>query len=361
VGVNGDSGGGATSVDDFLALGFTPEQAQQAAQAAALFGSGASAGVADKILFGDTGAGGGGFAPPSLQFDVDPKTGEVITFNPRSGQIGRTGETVGFAGIDPRELAAEEARVATNRDALAAAGLRETAGFNRASLAEGARRADQTAALSEFATRANLVPAFGNIALGAAQEQREILSSGKDFLARAFGEAGQDSPLGRVTQSDMINSLMRDLASVERLVPQSRATGRTGFAGAPAFVEAELGGFRGFSDAPTVAPRAAAGVPAFAGAVGDGIGGGVAAPGGFAGLTAPAGPIAPLNRGLPTPEDIGGRFGFSGGFTPPRALDLEDVPGRFGFAPTFDPRTVAPASSQRREAAEHRRRTEAQA
>jgi hypothetical protein len=299
--VGGGSSAQPTSAEDFTALGFSPEQAQTAAQAAALFGTGASAGVAEKILFGGGGGAGAGFAPPSLQFDVDPRSGEAIRFNPRTGAIERTGEQVGFAGIDPREAFQEQVRQSENAQGLDLAtlaedaarfrsGAAETAGFNRATLAENARQADTEAALREFSTRANLVPAFGQIALGAAREGREILSGGKDFLARAFGQANQDSPLGHVTQADMINNLMSQLAQIEQLVPESRATGRQSFEGAPEFrgldpfSAPELSGFPGLSAAPGMT-RGGGGAPAAAGGA---TGGGGAAGGGGGAVPAAA-------------------------------------------------------------------------
>lgn len=256
-----EGGSAAPTLGELIAAGLSPEEAKVAMRSAALSGAGVPASLRETFLGGASGGGGGvGFAPPSLQSGVNELTGEALTFNPRTGQTTGTGQQVAFPGIDPRDAMAEEARRAGNNDVLSLAGLgdsaaqwRATLGENatmsRASLAEQARQADQSAILDEFRTRANLIPAFGQIALGAAQEQRQILSEGHDYLARAFGQANQDSPLGLVTQANLTNNLLGQLSAVQGLMPGGRVTGNTryqdpgAYEGAPAFNAPDLTAF----------------------------------------------------------------------------------------------------------------------
>ena len=273
---------GGKPVEYFLQRGLSPADAQRASQASALVGAGIPASYFDNLL-GRAGAGGTAAARP--QTEVDPRTGELILID-ATGNVRRTGQQVGFAGVDPRAQYEDEARRAANAEAMGLAGqgdaaaqwravlgeraamdragFREKGAMDRASLAENARQADTGAALDEFRTRANLLPQFGQIALQASDQQRDILKTGGDYLARAFGQANQESPLGQVTQADLSNTLMRNLAGLDKLIPEARVTGRRGFAGVPGFEDAPafaapgayipptMRGFAGLGAAPAI-------------------------------------------------------------------------------------------------------------
>lgn len=367
------SGGGMTA-QDFEALGFPPDVAQRAAQAAALSSADLPASFINSLM-GDSGLGGGGGGavgsrPPAPQVEIDPRTGELILID-HTGGVRRTGEQVGFAGIDPRDEFGESARQADNANALGLggltdnaaqwrallgenavmdranftergtmdrAGLRERGVMDRASLAENARQADTGFALDEFRTRANLLPSFGQIALQASDQQRQILSGGGDYLARAYGQANQQSPLGQVTQADLSNTLMRNLAGLDSLIPESRVSGRQAFAGAPdlevpgmtaapgftapsAFSAPSMRQFAGATPAPAIAPPQA---PAFT-AGGFGGGGGS---GGASGMGGPA--PAPRQQYGDADQSVGRPYA-------PRPTGDADmgVGGPYASAPTF--------------------------
>lgn len=278
--------------------GLPPEIRAIAEQSYQLERAGLSSNMRDRFLMGAGLGGGGGAAQPSFQAEVNKVTGEGMSFNPRSGRFEGTGQQLDFAGVDPRDTMAEDARLAGNRDAISIADLMDRAGRGRAdsadagaqwrtSLAEQARQADQSAILDEFRTRANLIPAFGQIALGAAQQQREILSTGKDYLARAFGQANRASPLGLVTQADLTNNLMGQLGQVQGLMPGGRVTGNSSYQapsayeGAPAF---EMPGQTAFTRPGSAQPAGGWGGGNGASAAPSGGGG---AGGGAVGQTAP--------------------------------------------------------------------------
>jgi hypothetical protein len=107
---------------------------------------------------GSGGGGGGGAARVNLQNIGVDKDGFALVFNPATGSITK-GPQVGFGQIDPRTIAAEEARQ-----------------FNeQQSLKEG-----------EFL--------------------RDVLSNGRNFLTAAFLSRGQrgGSPLAETTQADLL-------------------------------------------------------------------------------------------------------------------------------------------------------------
>jgi hypothetical protein len=354
--LGGDGGYQNEDIQYLVSLGMSPQEAQ--------------AYLLNKELGG--GRSGSAPAPVHWQSQVDPRTGEVVFFNPVTRAFERSGIQMGFPGIDPREEAAEEARQGANAEQLQLAGLQDNAAMTRATLQqqgilsnadmmERARQADNAARLRAFEARQQNLPAFGNIALGAAEQMRETLRSGGDYLARAFGQAGQNSPFGLVTPADQINSLLSAQEQIEnefnrQYSPQGEAQ-QAILPLLPQFQAPNLTQFQGYST-----PESTLGGMPMAGGGGSGTAGGWG--GGGAGFALSPGVNKNADRpgvksgGLgtkPRPNvkdaDKQSPKGLVGGLTPAEQIAMlsNAGPGRTGSAirstPRFQSDTIGPRRS----------------
>lgn len=87
----------------------------------------------------------------------------------------------------------------------------EAATMDRAHLAENARQANLQSATSAFGDVTRITPQLGQLALDNAGFTRDVLKSAPDYLARAFFQQGQTSPLPQVSQADIINHLRSNI------------------------------------------------------------------------------------------------------------------------------------------------------
>lgn len=223
---------------------------------------------------------------PELNFQIDPKTGDLVSINPVTGQMQTVQSGFGYPEVSPYQArqdslygvqesgrqsdngfranvygTQESGRQSDNSLAVNLYGTQDTNAIrraelgqkdviDRASLMENARQANLQAALEQFKTRAGLIPEFGQLALSEADIQRQILSQGGDFIYRAFKSQGQDSPLPLVTQADLIGHLRQQLAQLDNIIPaEALKSGTT-----------KIGGFSIPAAAP--APTLAAAAPA---------------------------------------------------------------------------------------------------
>lgn len=112
------------------------------------------------------------------------------------------------------QQAGESARAAAGE-----AGTRERFGFtygekaamDRAALAEQARQANLSSATSAFGDVTRTAPQLGQLALANAGFTRDVTRNAPDYLARAFFQQGQKSPLPQVSQADLINQLRSNI------------------------------------------------------------------------------------------------------------------------------------------------------
>lgn len=277
----------------------TPEDITQAA-------------LAQRAAAGGGGGGGGGFAPISQSIQVDPRTGEVVLINPVTGAIQRTGETLGFPGIDPQEelnlanrAQALDELQNSQQVALQQAALLEQGTMSRANLRESARQLGVNAAMRRYEQALNTVTQLSNISLQEAERIQSILRDGTDFVARAFESRGEKSPLARVTQADQINAVRAATDNLRSFLESSKPEDIPGV-NVPSFQPANVDFGPGaepiapVTPATTPDPTAKKAPPA-----GGTVGG--AAPGRG---TPGAAPAATGAMGAPEPEDIPGRFGF---------------------------------------------------
>ena len=87
----------------------------------------------------------------------------------------------------------------------------EGAAMDRAQLAENARQANLQSATSAFGDVTRLAPQLGQLALSNAEFTKDTLRNAPDYLARAFFQQGQTSPLPQVSQADIINQLRSNI------------------------------------------------------------------------------------------------------------------------------------------------------
>lgn len=185
--------------------------------------------------------------PANKQIITDDRTGEALVVDPRTGAITRTGQQVGFAGVDPRETAAAKEQAAaaerqlTGRqqaidllkqsqnalmhasDAAEAAvmdraKLKSAEAIANAQIKEQARQADLRAAVDQYQTAMSLIPALGQLSIDESKRVQDIFANGQDFLARAFESRGGTSPLAKVMQADQINALGSSIGQLRSMV-----------------------------------------------------------------------------------------------------------------------------------------------
>lgn len=87
----------------------------------------------------------------------------------------------------------------------------EAATMDRATLAERARAANLSAATDAFGNVVRVAPQLGQLALSNAEFTKDTLRNAPDYLARAFFQQGQTSPLPQVSQADIINQLRSNI------------------------------------------------------------------------------------------------------------------------------------------------------
>lgn len=130
----------------------------------------------------------------------------------------------------------------------------EAATMDRATLAENARQANLRSATDAFGDVTRIAPQLGQLALDNAGFTKDTLSTAPDYLARAFFQQGQTSPLPQVSQADIINQLRSNIqgfnSTLQGFNPQVGA-----YQAPPAFQPAP-GGF-GTSAAPVAPPAPA--------------------------------------------------------------------------------------------------------
>lgn len=168
----------------------------------------------------DTGVSAPGFS----NVEVD-RSGNLVGID-QNGQYGVIKEGFGFPSIDPeRGQAVTEAGVtgffggrptyareqADRKFGFETAGAAETAGFNRATLAEDARQANLRSATDAFGDVTRVAPEFGKLALANAGFIRDTLKTPPDYLSRAWFQQGKTSPLPQVSTADIINSLRSNI------------------------------------------------------------------------------------------------------------------------------------------------------
>lgn len=145
---------------------------------------------------------------PAEQVVTDERTGEKFAVNSRTGEKRSLG-TFGFAQVDPERTFGQRQREA--EDINRRAGLEsQTRGF------ESVNR---------------LAPELGTLALQNAQFTADTLRNPSDFLARAFFQRGQDSPLPQVSQADIINQLRSNIEGFNGALGGFNAGGMPGSQG----------------------------------------------------------------------------------------------------------------------------------
>lgn len=207
--------------------------------------------------------------PPSKEFQINPRTGDLVGIDPVTGQMTTIQKGFGYPEVSPAQQrqdslygiqesgrqadqgfradiygTQESGRQSDNSLAVSLYGTQDTNAIRRAELGqkdvidraqlmENARQANLQAALEQFKTRAALIPEFGQLALNEADIQRQILSQGGDFIYRAARSQGENSPLPLVTQADLIGYLRGQLGQLDNIIPpealQSGATNISGF------------------------------------------------------------------------------------------------------------------------------------
>ena len=138
-------------------------------------------------------------APGFTSIQVQPTSGDLTGINAQ-GKFEVISPGYGFKGIDPTITAAEDRR---RFDVGFGENQRQfdigEAGTNR--------RALLNAQSAGFQSVNQLAPQLGNLALNQAQFTKDTLRTAPDYLARAFFQQGQTSPLPQVTQADVNNQL----------------------------------------------------------------------------------------------------------------------------------------------------------
>lgn len=138
----------------------------------------------------------------ALPAQIQGNDGNLYFVDPLTKAVTK-GPLIGFAGIDPAVTAAESKR----RFDVGEAGQNARA---TQSEQEANRRALLSAQSQGFQSVNQLAPQLGTLALNQANFTKDTLRSATDYLARAFFQQGQTSPLPQVSQAD-INNQVADL------------------------------------------------------------------------------------------------------------------------------------------------------
>lgn len=191
-------------------------------------------------LLGGRGGGGSGFAPESYtttiiggqvyrvgsRTGIPEPTGVMVPPDVVSTTTDRNGNLYGvksdgsysliqegfdFAAIDPeRTQAVSEAGVTGffgGSPTIAREQFNEISAYNRANLAEEARKANLQAATSAFGNVVSSAAPLGQLGLDQNKFAAQLMREAPDYLARAFFQQGGTSPLPQVGQADVINSV----------------------------------------------------------------------------------------------------------------------------------------------------------
>lgn len=147
-----------------------------------------------------------------LPTQVTSDWGTLLLVSP-DGTVTDTGQKVGFAKLTPQEQQAFEREQAQMRES--GANTRQSASDTAAN-----QRAELSARTAGFQTAAGLVPQLGNLALNQSEFAANQTKNPSDFLARAFATRGGTSPLGFVSQADLINQLSQQVAGFNSALSQ---------------------------------------------------------------------------------------------------------------------------------------------
>ena len=192
-----------------------------------------------------TGGGGSGASAPVARYGFESIGGKVYRTNDLTGAVEDTGivapgfsniavdrtgnltgidssgkftviqPNYGFAEIDPATTAARKQQ---EFDITAGQNATDEQGRNtRNTQSETAanERARLSSATTGFQSVNALAPQLGNLALDNAKFTRDTLREAPDYLARAFFQQGQTSPLPQVSQADVINNLRDNIAKYQ--------------------------------------------------------------------------------------------------------------------------------------------------
>ena len=139
----------------------------------------------------------------------------------------------------------------------------EQAVMDRARLGEDARQANIQSATNAFGDVVRVAPQLGQLALDNAGFTRDVLKTAPDYVARAFFQQGQTSPLPQVSQADIINQLRSNIAGFNTTLQGFNP--QVGSYQAPAAYQPTAPGFTAppgvAAPAPVSAPAAAATAP----------------------------------------------------------------------------------------------------
>lgn len=148
-------------------------------------------------------------APGFTNIDVD-RQGNLVGID-QNGEFKVIQPGFGFAGIDPERTQAVDEAGVTGFFGGAPTLARDQLGESR-------RQADLSANVRGFESVNQLAPQLGKLALDNAGFTRDVLRTPADFLARAFFQRGQTSPLPQVSQADVINQLRGNIGQFNEVL-----------------------------------------------------------------------------------------------------------------------------------------------
>jgi len=157
-----------------------------------------------------------GFAPPSPQYGTykEEVTGDQVFT--RDDQEVRRVPGANWAALSPQQKQDQALQIQRQADDAAmarqAAGDVAAGGRTAAQETGANQRAGLSAAASAFGDVTRLAPQLGQLALDNAGFTRDVLKTAPDYLARAFFQQGQASPLPQVSQADIINQLRSNIS-----------------------------------------------------------------------------------------------------------------------------------------------------